>query len=1257
MTKAGYTTVFVAFVAVTWLGSRFAPGGTESGVGSAPAADAETAGSPRWPAAVGRPLFASPHASPIAISGSHVFVVNTPADTVDVIRADSRKIRARVNVGIDPVGIAVRPDGKEVWVSNHVSDSVSVIDSDPDSPTHLQVIATVQQLDPETRATRFDEPVGIAFAGNEKAYVALSSENTIAVIDVATREVSKRLAITAQDPRAITVRGDRLYVIPFESNNQTQLSGGVGKIDGDLVTFDAFEHSVRVNNVLSLGHVVDIVKHPKAPDRDLFVFDTRTDEIVEVVDTLGTLLYGLTVDSKGRVFVAQTDARNEVNGRCGTKKHGLKELENRAFSNRITRVDFTGESAQKPTFIDLEPLPPKHPARDQALATPFAIRISGDDSTLFVTAAGSDRLFTVDAASGEVLGRADVGAAPRGIALESASGKASNAWVLNALENSVSLVDVSDSASPKLVDTIPLEDPTHPAVKRGRTAFNTASASTTGTFSCASCHPDGHTDQLLWVLKTPIVTGGNQIMPRSTMPIRGLRDTAPYHWDGIPGDPYGGNNSANIHGSDPPNSILDDPASTTRHLIDGALATTMSMVGDPTTNDEGKAGALSAAERGDMARFLLSVSYPPAPRRAYSNVVSTEAEKGFKLFHIDGDLDPGKVGPNVCGNCHRLPFLVSTNTPGTGMDAPTWRGASDRFLILPQGRLNIIDFDFFAKVADRGTPERSVWRFSWGGRRRFDPVWDMVLEGSTGYSGSFARQVTLNRASAHDDLTTDLLSALERSAREGAIVLEGEGVFVNDSTARPVALQFDALFEGGVYVGKAGRREAFTRADLISLGSRGKFVGTFTGRHGVYADVEHPQPAIWTPGPIERQRGRQEFPILYVGENRMTISGRHLREAPHIIVDGRRVAGTVTLDDEEKVVVELESLPPIGMHLLQLQNTEGRFSNEFIFHVTKDAEAAAELTRRTDQAHLDVRDALGRAISRDDLKATKRLLGRKASRINERQPRSGSTPLGAAAIHGRLGIATYLIQRGANVEATNSDDNTPLHVAAFLCRSEIVQLLLDRGASAFKKNKRGETPIDVVSSPWSKQLADFYLGIGNAVGLDLDLDHIERERPKIAKLLRQSAKKPHHGDDEESTGKILRDILRKSKWDRIIGTWVDMDTKGAVLRTTYAWRITDRVIEITSKEVHKESVSLMAVDARTGEVVHMGVDSEGAHSHGKWEMNDNGDAVLGIEFIGADGQEGRLRLRYHLEDKDTLIVTIGLPNAIKVKMVRAKAEK
>ena len=561
--------LFVAAASLVLVAAGRPDGGVGTGSGS-PDANARRKATPPEFQVVGHPTFVSPHVNPIAISGDRVFVANTPADTVDVIDVGTKKLVHRIAVGVDPVSLAVRPDGLEVWVSNHVSDSVSVIDNDSTSPTYLHVVATIQEFDSK-HATTFDEPVGIAFASNDKAYVALSSENQIAVVDVASRQVTKRLTIPAQDPRAITVREGKLFVIPFESNNKTQLSGGnKDDIDGELVTFDAWEHSIIHNNVLSLGHVVDIIKHPEVPDRDLFIFDTETDQLVKTVDSLGTLLYGLAVASDGTVFVAQTDARNDANGRSGTKKHDLSQLENRAFLNQITRVEFSGKGeARQPEFIDLEPLPPMHPEQGQALATPFAIQISDDDSTLVVSAAASDKVFTVDVKSGKVLGRVDVGAVPRGIALQQNDGRLASAWVLNAVANTVSLVDLTNREAPQVISTITLSDPTHPAVKRGRMAFETAAASSTETFSCASCHPDGHTDQLLWVLKTPIVTGGDQIMPRSTMPVRGLRDTEPYHWDGIPGDPYGGNNSANIHSSVPPNSDTDDPASSIRHLIDG----------------------------------------------------------------------------------------------------------------------------------------------------------------------------------------------------------------------------------------------------------------------------------------------------------------------------------------------------------------------------------------------------------------------------------------------------------------------------------------------------------------------------------------------------------------------------------------------------------------------------------------------------------------------------------------------------------------
>ncbi len=1065
------------------------------------------------PTAVGHPAFMSPHASPIAVSGGRVYVANTPADTLDVIDTHTHTLVARVNVGINPVSVAVRPDGREVWVANHVSDSVSVIDADPASPTHLQVIAMVQDFDPATKATRFDEPVGIAFAGNEKAYVALSSENQIAVIDVARRAVVKRLDIPAQDPRAIVVRGGRLYVIPFESGNQTQLSGGTGKPDGDLVTFNAYVHSIATNNVLSLGHVVDIVKHPKVPDRDLFVFDTATDTLVETVNTLGTLLYGMAVDSKGGVFIAQTDARNEVNGRAGTKKHGLAEMENRAFLNRVTRVSFSAGRADAAKFFDLEPLPPQHPAKGMALATPFAIQVSDDDSTLVVSAAGSDKIFIVDAASGAVLGRVEVGAVPEGIALECMdNGGPSRAWVLNAAANTVSLVDVSRPASPKVLETILLQDPTHPLVKRGRIAFETARASTTETFSCASCHPNGHTDQLLWVLQTPVVTGGDQIMPRSTMPVRGLRDTEPYHWDGIPGDPYGGIHSASIRRKVSPNSKVGVPETSTRFLIDAGLASTMSLVGNKATDDEGKPGALTAAERDAMAKFLLSVPYPPAQRRAYNNVLSSEAQKGFKLFHIEGDNDPSKRKPNVCGDCHRMPFLVSTDTPGTGMDAPTWRGAYDRWLILPQGRLNIIDFDFYERMAQRGAPERDVWRMSWGSRRRFDPVWNMVLEGSTGFSGAFARQVTLNRESVSAPLTRDLLDALEQSAREGAVVLQGEGVFIKGTKATPVALQFDGRAKSAAYVTRDRRRESFTRAKLLALATDGGFVGTFTARLGAKADVDHSQPALWTLGPIQKQRGREEFPILFAGSTRMKVSGRHIDKGAHLIVDGRRVPGTVTLEQGETVVIKLSSLPPTGMHLLQVQNADGLFSNDFIFHVADDAAAAEELTNRLDTEHSDLPDLLAAAIARGDLEATKRHL-RQGAGVNERRREGGATPLSTAALHGRLEIARYLIGEGADVTVTNRDGNTPLHTAAFLCRTDIVKLLLEKGAPVNQRNNRKESPLDVVSGRWSEDLEKFYTFIEGTSDLDLDLKRIQEERPRIVQLLNNHTEKSQRRAD------------------------------------------------------------------------------------------------------------------------------------------------
>ena len=1028
-----------------------------------------------------RTPFVSPHFRPVALAGSFVFVVNTPQGTLDVIDSRTYKVVREIPVGVEPVSVAIRPDGREVWVANHVSDSISVVDNDPLSLTYWNVVATIQDFD-EKAATQFDEPVGIAFANNEKAYVALSSENKIAVIDVGSRKITKRLSIPAQDPRAIVVAAGKLWVVPFESNNQTQLSGGSGDaIDGDLVTFDAWQHSIVHNNVLSLGHVVDIVKHPRVPDRDLFVFDTETDRLIQSVDTLGTLLYGLAVDSTGKVFIAQTDARNDVNGKAGTQKHDLSQLENRPFLNQITKVDLSGEAGKaRARRFELEAAPPQHPALGEAFATPYAVEVSENDATLVAISAGSDCLVTLDASEGEILGRVQVGAVPRGVALAHEEGELNRAWVLNAVENSVTVVDLTDLRHPRCVETIPLVDPTDPAVKRGRIAFETAAASSTRTFSCSSCHPDGHTDQLLWVLKTPVVTGGDQIMPRSTMPLRGLRDTEPYHWDGVPGDPYGGNNSANVHGSDPPNSVAGDALSSIRHLIDGGLGSTMVFTEEQATNDGGKAGFLSEDERNAMGLFLLSIPYPPAQRRPYTNEVSVRARQGFELFHISGDEDPSKPQPNICGDCHRMPFLVSTNTPGTGMDAPTWRGAYDRFLILPQGRLNLVEFPFYRRIAEQGQSEEEIWKLSWGGRNRFNPVWDMVLEMSTGVSGAFGRQVTLSADTVKQADVQQLWSALEWASAEEAIALSGVGVRLDSS--EPQSIDF-RLGPDGLYR-SAGTEAAWKRKELLREIEQGRLLVTFTAHSVGEAENVFPQPAIWTLGPIEKQRGQQKFPRVFPGHLDVKMSGRHLQPDCRIYLDGRRVAGDVQGMEGEELTVTLDALPPEGLHLLQLQNPDGQFTNDFI--------------------------------------------------------------------------------------------------------------------------------------------------------------------------LISQAKAPEREAKDDETAKTLGDVLKQTKWDRLVGEWVDEASGGQGYVFKVRWKLEGRVLETQSFSSDQKTVSLIAMNASDGTVFQVGADDKGGSHFGGWDFRRDRAATLSLGYTGGDGNQGELSIRYVLESPDTMLMTIQLPDPIDIRLKRSK---
>jgi YVTN family beta-propeller protein len=69
-----------------------------------------------------RPLVLSP-------DGSHLYAANTPDNRLEVFEVSAGQLRhaGSVSVGMEPVALAMRGNN-EIWVVNHLSDSVSVVD-------------------------------------------------------------------------------------------------------------------------------------------------------------------------------------------------------------------------------------------------------------------------------------------------------------------------------------------------------------------------------------------------------------------------------------------------------------------------------------------------------------------------------------------------------------------------------------------------------------------------------------------------------------------------------------------------------------------------------------------------------------------------------------------------------------------------------------------------------------------------------------------------------------------------------------------------------------------------------------------------------------------------------------------------------------------------------------------------------------------------------------------------------------------------
>jgi ankyrin repeat protein len=142
------------------------------------------------------------------------------------------------------------------------------------------------------------------------------------------------------------------------------------------------------------------------------------------------------------------------------------------------------------------------------------------------------------------------------------------------------------------------------------------------------------------------------------------------------------------------------------------------------------------------------------------------------------------------------------------------------------------------------------------------------------------------------------------------------------------------------------------------------------------------------------------------------------------------------------------------------------------------------------------------------------LLLEKGADINLRNPRSGETPLCAAAGMPMLiapirykyrneEVVRILLEKGANINTPNNNGETPLSTAAVLGKVKLVRLLLTNNANINSRDNKGKTPLALVQSLIGQFTKDVRVNKGSRVGGFLKVDYL-KELVIVEALLKEN---------------------------------------------------------------------------------------------------------------------------------------------------------
>ena len=723
------------------------------------------------PGRLGYWLFEAGQVRPLALSPdeSVLYAVNTPDNRLEIYGTQGNHIThiSSVAVGLEPVAVAQRSAG-EVWVVNHLSDSVSIVDvSNLGNPRVVRTLLVG------------DEPRDIVFAGpgRSRAFittahrgqnVSYNPQLTTPGIGRADVWVYDALAIGpglggtplsivtlfTDSPRSLAVAADgsRVYAAGMATGNQTttinefilsqiQQSTGTPIMPPPITNYAGVPQPptglmVRYNGT----HWLDEIGRPwdpfvmfSLPDKDVFVIDAVANPPQLIAGPsgsfahVGTVLFNMAVNPvNGKVYVSNMEASNEKRFE-GPGIFAGHTVRAQHYRQRITVLD---QGAVSPRHLNKHVnfstccAPSPNPESVLSLAMPLGMEVSRDGSTLYVAAMGSSKVGIFDTSALEedtffpnASNQVQVsGGGPTGLALSSDGRRL---YVMTRFDNAISVIDTRQRRE---ISHTAMPNPEPASVRVGRRFLYDATLSAKGDSFCASCHVFGDKDELAWDLGNPDAdTLDNQNPIPFVVPIPfliGMDPDFPTHKGPMTTQSLRGMaNHGPMHWrGDRTGSLIEPNAQPDSGAFNEREAFRQFQVGFV-----GLLGRSAPLPDGDMEAFtdfVLQLTYPPNPIRNLDNSLTPQQQQGRDFFF--GNQSDANIAS--CQQCHLLDPNANAEF---GVERPGFFGSDGRSAseVFPQ----------IFKIAHLRNTYTKVGKFGFFNLNPFvETVSDPALEGFMG---------------------------------------------------------------------------------------------------------------------------------------------------------------------------------------------------------------------------------------------------------------------------------------------------------------------------------------------------------------------------------------------------------------------------------------------------------------------------------------------------------------------------------------------